>query len=136
MKALTAPPTLTDQVHQAILSDIAAGKLKPGERIIQEQIADVLRVSRQPVQQALLLLRNQGVLREAPGRGLIVAPLDLDYVQNMYDIRAVIEGLKFRDASVRETATRLGMSEGAVKITAHRGYKTLRRLLGGGDRED
>jgi RNA polymerase sigma-70 factor (ECF subfamily) len=50
--------------------------------------------------------------------------------------RAVIEGLKFRDESVRETATRLGMSEGAVKITAHRGYKTLRRLLGGGDRED
>ena len=50
--------------------------------------------------------------------------------------RAVIEGLKFHDESVRETATRLGMSEGAVKITAHRGYKTLRRLLGGGDRED
>jgi hypothetical protein len=68
MKALTVPPTLTDQVHQAILSDIAAGKLKPGARLIQEEIADVLHVSRQPVQQALLLLRNQGVLREAPGR--------------------------------------------------------------------
>jgi RNA polymerase sigma-70 factor (ECF subfamily) len=50
--------------------------------------------------------------------------------------RDVIEGLKFRDQSVREVADRLGMSESAVKVTAHRGYRTLRRLLGGRDRED
>jgi RNA polymerase sigma-70 factor (ECF subfamily) len=50
--------------------------------------------------------------------------------------RDVIEGLKFRDQSVRDVAGRLGMSESAVKVTAHRGYRTLRRLLGGRDRED
>jgi RNA polymerase sigma-70 factor (ECF subfamily) len=44
--------------------------------------------------------------------------------------RAVIEGLKYRDESVRETAARLEMSEAAVKVTAHRGYRMLRRLLG------
>jgi DNA-binding GntR family transcriptional regulator len=99
MKVLTAQPKLVEQVHQAIVSDIAEGKLKPGERIIQEQLAEVLGVSRQPVQQALLLLRTQGVLRDAPGRGLIVAPLDLDYVQQMYDVRAVMEGLAFRKAA-------------------------------------
>ena len=99
MKALTAQPKLVEQVHKAIVSEIAQGKLKPGERIIQEQIAQGLGVSRQPVQQALLLLRNQGVLREAPGRGLIVAPLDLDHGRNMYDIRAVMEGLAFCKAA-------------------------------------
>ena len=99
MKVLTAQPKLVEQVHEAILSEIAAGKLAPGERIIQEQIAHGLGVSRQPVQQALLLLRNQGVLRDAPGRGLIVAELDLDRVQNMYEIRAVMEGLAFRKAA-------------------------------------
>ena len=101
MKVLAAQPKLVEQVHEAIVSEISAGKLKPGERIIQEQIAQVLGVSRQPVQQALLLLRNQGVLRDAPGRGLIVAPLDLDQVRNMYDIRAVMEGLAFRKAAER-----------------------------------
>jgi DNA-binding GntR family transcriptional regulator len=101
MKLLAAQPKLVEQVRDAIVSEIAQGKLKPGERIIQEQIAQVLGVSRQPVQQALLLLRNQGVLRDAPGRGLIVAPLDLDYVRNMYDIRAVMEGLAFRNAAER-----------------------------------
>ena len=101
MKIIATQPKLVEQVHEAIVSEISAGKLKPGERIIQEQIAQVLGVSRQPVQQALLLLRNQGLLRDAPGRGLIVAPIDLDQVSNMYDMRAVLEGLAFRRAAER-----------------------------------
>jgi RNA polymerase sigma-70 factor (ECF subfamily) len=44
--------------------------------------------------------------------------------------RQVIEQLKFEDRSVREVAGRLRMSESAVKVTAHRGYRALRRLLG------
>lgn len=110
MKELAAQPKLVEQVYEAILSEISEGKLPPGARIIQEQIAHSLGVSRQPVQQALLLLRNQGVLRDAPGRGLIVTPMDLDYVQNMYDIRAVIEGLACRRAaeSNPERARKLG----------------------------
>jgi DNA-binding GntR family transcriptional regulator len=101
MKTLAAQPKLVEQVHDAIVSEIAAGKLKPGERVIQEQIAQELGVSRQPVQQALLLLRKQGVLRDAPGRGLIVAALDIEQVGNLYDIRAVMEGLAFRKAAER-----------------------------------
>jgi DNA-binding GntR family transcriptional regulator len=93
MKALAVQPNLVEQVRDALLDDIASGQLSPGERIIQEQIAQALGVSRQPVQQALLLLRNQGVLRDAPGRGLIVAPLDPDHVKNIYEMRAAIEGL-------------------------------------------
>ena len=50
--------------------------------------------------------------------------------------RDVIEGLKFRDESVREIAARTKMTESAVKVTAHRGYRALRRLLGGQRRED
>ncbi len=99
MKELVAQPKLVEQVHAALLAEISAGKLAPGARIIQEQIAQLLGISRQPVQQALLLLRNEGVLQDAPGRGLIVAELDLDYVQSMYEIRAVIEGLAFRKAA-------------------------------------
>jgi RNA polymerase sigma-70 factor (ECF subfamily) len=45
--------------------------------------------------------------------------------------RDVIRGLKFDDESVRDVAGRLGMSESAVKVTAHRGYRALRRFLGG-----
>lgn len=99
MKALTTQPNLVEQVRDAILEEITSGALAPGDRIIQEQIAQALGVSRQPVQQALVLLRNQGVLQDAPGRGLLVAPLDPNYVQHMYDVRAAIEGLAARRAA-------------------------------------
>ena len=99
MKVIAAQPKLVSQVHDAIVSEIAQGNLKPGERIIQEQVAQLLGVSRQPVQQALLLLRNHGVLQEAMGRGLVVAPIDPEHVRNMYDIRAMMEGLAFRRAA-------------------------------------
>ena len=110
MKVLIAQPNLAEQVRKAIVSEIASGKLRPGERIIQEQLAQELGVSRQPVQQALLLLKNQGVLRDAAGRGLLVTSLDPTQVRQMYDIRAVIEGLAFRKAAEKnpERAKKLG----------------------------
>ena len=83
MKTLVSQPNLVKQVRDAILAEISSGALAPGDRIIQEQIAQALGVSRQPVQQALALLRDQGVLQDAPGRGLLVAPLDQQHVQHM-----------------------------------------------------
>jgi RNA polymerase sigma-70 factor, ECF subfamily len=50
--------------------------------------------------------------------------------------REVIEALKFHDESVREIAGRLQMTESAVKVTAHRGYQALKRLLRGPRHED
>jgi DNA-binding GntR family transcriptional regulator len=110
MKTLAPQPNLVEQVRAAILEEIAAGRLAPGGRVIQEQIAQQLGVSRQPVQQALMLLRTEGALRDAPGRGLIVAPLVADDVQHMYDMRAVVEGLACRRAAERnaDQAAKLG----------------------------
>lgn len=118
MKILAAQPKLVELVQDAILAEIASGKLPPGARVIQEQVAQELGVSRQPVQQALLVLRNLGVLHEAPGRGLQVAPLDLEHVRNMYDVRAVVEGLAFRKAAERNAAR--AKAEGPPYIAAGR----------------
>ena len=118
MKQLAAPPNRVEQVRDAILEEITTGRLPAGERVIQEQIAQALGVSRQPVQQALLLLRDQGVLREAGGRGLIVAPLEADQVQHMYELRAVIEGLAARRAA--ETAAERAAKQGPAVIEAGR----------------
>lgn len=51
------------------------------------------------MQQALQLLLSQGVLRDAPGRRLVIAPLDPDHIRHIYDIRAVMEGLASRRAA-------------------------------------
>ena len=110
MKVLSAQPNLVEQVHDAILAEITSGKLAPGARLVQGKLAKALGVSRHPVQQALTLLLNQGVLRDAPGRRLIVAPLDPDHVRHIYDMRAVIEGLACRRAGEHnaERAAKLG----------------------------
>lgn len=118
MKLLQAAPSLVEQVHRSILSSIASGQLRPGERIIQEQLAQQLGISRQPVQQALTLLRKEGVLIDAPGRGLQVAPLDLEHVRHMYEVRAVIEGLAFRCAA--EHNAKAAAARGPALIRAGR----------------
>lgn len=101
MRRLQPQPTLVDQVYEAILSEISAGKFGRDARLIQEELAASLGVSRQPVQQALLLLRNHGILRDAPGRGLMVAPLEADFVRNLYEVRGVLDGLASGKAAVR-----------------------------------
>ena len=117
MKALTLQPNLVEQVRDAILDEISSGHLASGERIIQEQLAQALGVSRQPVQQALMLLRNQGVLQDAPGRGLHVAPLDPEHVGHMYDMRAVLEGLADRATSGTSTPPSCRPFESATPST-------------------
>jgi len=61
--------------------------------------------------------------------------VDFDRVQAALETlsdrqREVVRALKLRDESVKEVSERLGMSQSAVKVTAHRGYRALRRLLG------
>jgi len=110
VRLLATQPSLVDQVYEEILSEIVGGQLPEYTRLIQDDLAKDLGVSRQPVQQALLLLRNQGFIRDAPGRGLEVAPIDVDFVRDLYEIRAVTEGLACRLAAERgaQQASRIG----------------------------
>jgi DNA-binding GntR family transcriptional regulator len=101
MQRLQPQPSLVDQVYEAILSEISSGKFGRDARLIQEELAESLGVSRQPVQQALLLLRNHGILRDAPGRGLMVAPLESEFVRNLYEVRGVLDGLASGKAAER-----------------------------------
>src|ERR1700744_4383509 len=94
-------PTLGEQVVNAIVSEIVGGELPANARLIQDELARAYGVSRQPVQQALLLLRHRGMVREAPGRGLIVSPLDVEFSRNLYEVRAMLDGLAARLAAER-----------------------------------
>ena len=101
MSNVQAQPTLVEQVVNAIVSEIVDGELPSNSRLIQDELARAYGVSRQPVQQALLLLRDRGLVREAPGRGLIVSPIDPDFVRKLYEVRAMLDGLAARLAAER-----------------------------------
>ena len=118
MRALTTQSRLVEQVYEAILSEITEGKLPPNSRLIQDELAEVYGVSRQPVQQALLLLRNHGLVRDAPRRGLVVSPLDVDFIRNLYELREVLEGLSCRKAA--EQGSVRARDEGPALIASGR----------------
>jgi DNA-binding GntR family transcriptional regulator len=118
MANVQTQPTLVEQVVNAIVSEIVDGDLPANSRLIQDELARAYGVSRQPVQQALLLLRDRGMVREAPGRGLIVSPLDVDLVRNLYEVRAMLDGLAARLAA--ERGSERAKSEGQVYLDAGR----------------
>ncbi len=92
-------PDLTEQVHQRLLMAICNGDLAPGTRITQEELAASLDVSRQPVLQALRLLKKDGFVIDAGRRGLMVSPLDARVIADVYEVRAVLDGLAARRAA-------------------------------------
>lgn len=104
MPEIINPPSLVEQVYEAVLAEIVEGKLPPHARLIQDELATAYGVSRQPVQQALLLLRKHGLISDAPRRGLIVAPLDVDFVRHLYEVRATLEALAARRAAEHSAA--------------------------------
>lgn len=99
---IVVAPDLAEQAYHAILDAICDGRLAPGERITQERLAESLSVSRQPVLQALLLLKRDGFIIEAGTRGMMVAPLTADHIVQLYQVRSVLDGLAAREAARRK----------------------------------
>lgn len=98
---LEATPDLVDRVYRSLLDAISDGSLAPGQRLTQEEIAQQLAVSRQPVLQALRLLKKDGFVQDAPGRGLQVAPLDIQAIRHIYQVRGALDALAARLAAQR-----------------------------------
>lgn len=96
---IEAAPDLVEKVWHALLDAICDGSLAPGERIMQEDIAAQLAVSRQPVLQALRLLKKDGFVLDAPGRGVVVAPLDVARLGQIYQVRSALDALAARLAA-------------------------------------
>ncbi len=90
---IESSPDLVDQVYRSLLDAISDGTMAPGARIGQEEIAAQLAVSRQPVLQALRLLKKDGFVLDAPGRGVLVAPLDVDRLVQIYQVRSALDAL-------------------------------------------
>jgi DNA-binding GntR family transcriptional regulator len=104
MERLAVQPQLLERAYGAILDDICTGRLAPGERVVQDELAERLAVSRQPVLQALLLLKRQGFLHEAGRRGLMVAPIDPVFTAHLYELRSALDGVAARGAARRHAA--------------------------------
>ena len=89
--------------YSLILEAIDVGIYKPGDRLVENELAERFGVSRTPIREALQRLETQSLLTR-DGRSLIVAALDHNQMTELYAVRAELEGLAARLAAQHATA--------------------------------
>ena len=132
MIPLEPAPNLTEQVYARILEAITDRTLLPGQRITQNELADKLGVSRQPVSHALHLLHRQGLLAESGRRGFEVTQLDPERIRQLYEVRGALDALaaKLAASRAKSDATARAQLEAALRAGHSIDGKTpLARLI-------
>lgn len=99
--------TLRQAVTDQIRDMIRDGELAPGERLLEDHLADQLGVSRNPIREALRALEATGLVTVVPRRGAYVASFDANEAAELLDLRTLLEAYAARLASQRRTAAQL-----------------------------
>src|ERR1700755_1681961 len=113
-------PNLIDQVYARILEAIIDRSLPPGQRIRQNELAERLGVSRQPVSHALHLLHRQGLVAESGRRGFEVTRLDPSRIRQLYEVRGAIDPRAARLAAGRAKTDAAGRAQLEAALQAGR----------------
>lgn len=96
--------TLREAVAEEIRMMIMRGDLTPGERLLEENLAEQLGVSRNPVREAIRALEGTGLVEVRPRRGAYVSRLDRREAAQLLELRGVIEAYAARLAAHHRTA--------------------------------
>jgi DNA-binding GntR family transcriptional regulator len=94
--ALARGRALRHDIADALRAEIISGRLEPGERVLEIDLARQFGVSRQPVREAIRTLEREGLLTSLPNRGTFVTRVSLEDAIAIQDIRAELEGLAAR----------------------------------------
>jgi len=100
-------PQLADEVATHLRALIMSGRLRPGERVRLEEVAEQLGVSITPVREALLTLRGEDMVELEPRKGYVVAPLSKQDIVDVFTVQGDIAGELAARAAVRLTAEHL-----------------------------
>jgi DNA-binding GntR family transcriptional regulator len=105
---------LREAVQDAIRAGIVAGRYPPGERLLEDGIAQELDVSRNPVREALQALATEGFVVIEPRRGARVATVSRDRAVDLFEVREALEGLAARLAAERRSPEQLAELQALV----------------------
>lgn len=100
-------PQLAEEVATHLRALIMSGRLRPGERVRLEEVADQLGVSITPVREALLTLRGEDMVELEPRRGYVVAPLSKQDIVDVFTLQGDIAGELAARATARLTPAHL-----------------------------
>ena len=92
-------PTVRAIVAQKLRGAIMSGNLKPGQRLVERELCEMMGVSRPSIREALRLLEADGLVNTVPHRGPMVSTISLDEARQLYAARAVLEGFAGRECA-------------------------------------
>lgn len=117
--------TASSVAAELIREAIADGRLEPGQRLKEEVLARELGISRTPIREALLVLQTEGLVEASPNRGATVRSYELADLEDMYELRAMLEGL-----AAARAAARISQAQLAALVAS---CERFEELVGGSD---
>lgn len=123
--------TLTEQVYDIIKKRIINGGYPVGAHLVERQLAEEFHISKTPVREALARLEKERLVDFEPGRGMRVRSLDSEEVDDILDIRELMEGFAAEKAALLCSPAQIKTLEGilarteALPLTEIEEYKTL-----------
>lgn len=103
-RRVTRPVPLRQAVYDSLAELIAGGSLKPGQHLVESELAERLGVSRQPVREALQRLQADGWVELRPAFGAYVHTPTPEEVDQLLGVRSALEAYSAREAAARRTA--------------------------------
>jgi DNA-binding GntR family transcriptional regulator len=104
-----------ERAYEYLKTSILSGRFNPGERLTEEHLARELGISRTPIREALHKLESEGLIKPLATRGFIASQDSREDVEELFEIRAVLEGYALRVICGRVTDAVLGQLEEAVR---------------------
>lgn len=98
---------LREVIFNTLREAIIVGELKPGQRLMEVQLAEKMGVSRTPVREAIRKLELEGLVNMLPRKGAHVANLSVKDIMNVLEVRATLDGLATELAAERITEDEL-----------------------------
>lgn len=89
----------TEKVYDLLVESIIKQRLSSGERLVERNLAEKLKVSKTPVREALNRLKKEGLVEGTPYSGFFVARISPEDMEEIYALREVLEGLAAREAT-------------------------------------
>jgi DNA-binding GntR family transcriptional regulator len=106
---------IRERAYEHLKASILSGRFSPGERLMEEHLAKELGISRTPIREALHKLESEGLIKPLATRGFVASQDSKEEVEELFEIRAVLEGYALRVICGRVTEAVLAQLEAAVE---------------------
>ncbi|MEW6662316.1 MAG: GntR family transcriptional regulator [Bacillota bacterium] len=111
--------TATTVIYHQLKTAVTSGRLRPGEKLVEADLAEKFGVSRTPIREALKMLEKEKLVINSPYKGFLVARVSREEAQKVYEVRAVLEPLAARLAAERGPKDKIVLLEDCLRESAN-----------------